>query len=159
MFHTNPTTRTLHASVTIVLCAGLLATGAMAANVTLQTIDVTPAAKTISVGQSQIFTATGTFSDGSKQVLTSAMTDVSGGHWSTCALLSSHGVECWGRNNAGQLGDGNSGDSSNLLIPGPPVSGISTAKAVAFGGSNACALLARGAVQCWGSNLHGDGDL
>ncbi len=152
MFHSNRTTRSFHASVTTVLCAALVTTGAMAANITLQTIDVTPTAKTISVGQKQSFTATGTFSDGSKQALTSAMTNVAGGHWSTCALLTSRGVECWGRNNAGQLGDGNTVD---LLVPGAPVTGISTATAVAFGGSNACALLAGGAVQCWGSNLHG----
>jgi alpha-tubulin suppressor-like RCC1 family protein len=152
MFHCNRTTWTWRASVTTVLCGALFATGAMAANVKLQTIDVTPAAKTITVGQQLSFTATGTFSDGSKQALGPAMSDVAGGHWSTCALLTSRGVQCWGRNNEGQLGDGNTVD---LHTPGASVKGISTATAVTFGGSNACALLAGGTVQCWGSNLDG----
>ena len=51
------------------LCVALFSTAAIAANPTLQTIDVTPTAKTISVGQKQSFAATGTFSNGSKQAL------------------------------------------------------------------------------------------
>jgi alpha-tubulin suppressor-like RCC1 family protein len=155
MLHSSLTKRTLRATTVSAMCATLLTTAVMAASPKLQTIDVTPGAKTISVGQTQSFTATGTFSDGSRQVLTAAMSDVTGGHWSTCALLTSRGVECWGRNDSGQLGDGKSGDSNNLLVPGPPVKGISTATAVTFGGSNACALLAGGTVRCWGSNYHG----
>src|SRR5476651_2473121 len=111
MFHSDRTTRTLCASIATVLCVALLTTGAIAANVTLQSIDVTPTAKTISVGQKQSFKATGTFSDGSKQVLWPAISKVAPG---TCALLTSGGVECWGWNYYGQIGDGNTVDS---LIP------------------------------------------
>ena len=151
MFHSNRTTRTLRASVTTVLCAALLTTGAMAANPKLQTIDVTPTAKTISVGQKQTFTATGTFSDGSTQVLGPAISNIARGAGDTCALLTSGGVECWGYNDYGQLGDGNTTDS---LIP-RPVKGISTATAVALGYDHGCALLASGAVKCWGANDFG----
>ena len=152
MFHSNRTTRTLRASVATVLCAALLTTGAMAAAPKLQTIDVTPAAKTISVGQKQTFTATGTFSNGSKQALGPAISNIAPGGEDTCALLTSGGVECWGDNGYGQLGDGNTTDS---LIP-RPVKGISYRHGRGHVGYHSCALLASGAVQCWGYNLYGE---
>ena len=79
MFHFNRTTRTLRASVTTVLCTALLASVAMAAQPTLQTISVTPTGKTISVGQKQSFTATGTFSDGSIHALEAAIGNIAPG--------------------------------------------------------------------------------
>jgi len=139
MIEPSSTMRTLTAGIASGMCAALLATGVVAASPKLQTIDVTPAATTIAVGKTQAFTATGTFSDASKQALTAAMSNVAGGHWSTCALLTSHGVECWGRNNAGQLGVGNTVD---LLVPGPSVKGISTATGRAVGNTTITATTA-----------------
>jgi alpha-tubulin suppressor-like RCC1 family protein len=152
VFHSNQDTWTLRASVTTVLCAALLTTGAMAANVTLQTIDVTPTAKAISVGQKQSFTATGTLSNGSRQVLGPAISDIGLGYATTCALLTSGGVECWGYNGQGQLGNGTTTES---LIP-VPVKRMHTAAALVLGGSHGCALLNGGAVECWGRASYGD---
>jgi len=152
MFHSNRTTRTVRASVATVLCAALATTAVIAATPKLQTIDVTPAAKTISVGQKQTFTAMGTFSNGSKHALGPALIDISAGQYDTCALLASGGVECWGSNEKGQLGDGTTNDS---LIP-RAVTGIGTATAVSVNVWNACAVLASGAVKCWGYDGAGE---
>lgn len=152
MFHSSQTAPALRASAITVLCSALLATGAMAADATLQTIDVTPAAKTISVGQHQSFAATGTFSNGSRQVLGPAISNIAPGSTATCAVLTSGGVECWGINHYGQLGNGTTVTS---LIP-RPVKGITTATAVALGNAHGCALLASGAVKCWGYNGSGE---
>jgi alpha-tubulin suppressor-like RCC1 family protein len=153
MFHSNRTTWTLHASMATVLCTALLTTGAMAASPRLQTIDVTPAAKTISVGQKQTFTATGTFSNGSNQALGPAIADIGPGGDTTCLLLTSGGVECWGYNLEGELGDGT---YTNSLTP-RPVKGITTATAIVNSGGSECALLASRAVKCWGGANLGNG--
>jgi alpha-tubulin suppressor-like RCC1 family protein len=65
----------------------------------------------------------------------------------TCAVLATGGVECWGANGFGQLGDGTTISHSTPA----PVQGISTALAVTAGDGFACALLAGGTVSCWGN--------
>ena len=69
----------------------------------------------------------------------------------TCVLLSSGGVECWGGNGYGQLGNASINDSSAPVA----VSGITTATAIAAGAFDTCALLASGGVDCWGNNDDG----
>jgi alpha-tubulin suppressor-like RCC1 family protein len=138
-----------------VLCAALVTTAAMAAPPTLQTIAVTPVDRSIGVGKKQRFTATGTFSNGSTHTLGPAIADVAPGWVDTCALLTSGGVECWGDNQYGQLGDGTT--TSSLIAR--PVKWITKATAVAVGRDrqeHACALLASGAVKCWGQNFAGE---
>jgi alpha-tubulin suppressor-like RCC1 family protein len=75
-----------------------------------------------------------------------------------CAVLSTGGVDCWGNNVWGQLGNGTTGgpdgDSPFLGYDTPQaVTGITDAVSLAseLGDSN-CALLATGAVNCWGGN-------
>lgn len=78
-------------------------------------------------------------------------TAVSTGFAASCAVLSTGGVECWGRNNKGQLGNGSTNNSPAPL----PVSNINNAVAVGNGNEFACALLADGTVDCWGYGATG----
>lgn len=78
--------------------------------------------------------------------------DVSAGHAHTCAVLLNGAVKCWGLNNWGQLGNGNT-KSSDVPVS---VKEISNAKAVAVGTFHTCALLTDGLVKCWGAtNVRG----
>lgn len=75
---------------------------------------------------------------------------VSAGAYHTCDLRPAAGdIMCWGRNDDGQLGNGN-----DTLTIGAPL-GISNAVAIAAGGLHTCALIAGGTVQCWGNNQKG----
>jgi alpha-tubulin suppressor-like RCC1 family protein len=61
------------------------------------------------------------------------------------------GVECWGANGEGELGNGTHADS---VVP-VPVSGLSQVTEIVLGYQHACALVARGAVYCWGQDAMG----
>jgi alpha-tubulin suppressor-like RCC1 family protein len=151
MFHSRRTPCASRSWAMKALVMLVVANLAAAATARLESIAITPAAATISVGQMQAFTAKGTFSDGSARALGPAMSDISPGYQSTCALLTSGGVECWGRNAEGELGNGNTTNSTRAV----PVVGITTATAVSLSDYHACALLASGAVRCWGRNVNG----
>ncbi len=75
--------------------------------------------------------------------------------FSACAVTARGAVQCWGDNTYGQLGNGSSGFSSSSTVP-VPVTGLDNGvTAVAVGASDACAITAGGAVQCWGDNTYG----
>lgn len=76
----------------------------------------------------------------------------------TCALLESGAVRCWGWNVHGQLGLGNTQPIGDNEKPSAvaPVSLGATATAISAGPGHSCAVLAGGAVRCWGHNLHGE---
>jgi alpha-tubulin suppressor-like RCC1 family protein len=72
----------------------------------------------------------------------------------TCAVLGTGAVSCWGANFNGQLGDGKT-DASNTPVAVPDIDGTTPAKtaiAVSLGDAHSCALLATGAVKCWGGD-------
>ena len=80
----------------------------------------------------------------------------------TCAIVAA-ALVCWGYNSYGQLGDGQSGGPQTcywqlVRCAKAPVATDSLARvaAVAAGGDHTCALLAGGAVRCWGADWFGD---
>ena len=84
--------------------------------------------------------------------------DIATGVGFTCALLDTGAVKCWGNNDNGQLGIGNTtqmGDHTGEM--GDNLSTVDlgtgrTAVAVAAGYHHACAILDNGSVKCWGLN-------
>jgi hypothetical protein len=75
-------------------------------------------------------------------------TALAAGPFHNCAVLASGGVRCWGRNNGGQLGNG---DTQNRSVP-DAVSGLTDAVSVTAGAGHTCAISANGQARCWGNN-------
>jgi alpha-tubulin suppressor-like RCC1 family protein len=77
-----------------------------------------------------------------------AAVEIGLGEYHSCARLQDGAVWCWGRNDRGQLGDGNTADSSS------PVKTLSGGLALAVDGQHSCARTTEG-VRCWGENRLG----
>ncbi len=74
------------------------------------------------------------------------------GLYHTCALTPEGGVQCWGRNDLGQLGDGTNEERDRPV----PVFGLDSGiVAVNSKGNTTCALTASGGVKCWGAGGSG----
>jgi alpha-tubulin suppressor-like RCC1 family protein/Tol biopolymer transport system component len=74
-----------------------------------------------------------------------AAIDAGSGH--TCAMLGDGSMKCWGRNDGGALGDGSRTDRARAVAVqglGGPV------RSIASGANHTCAVLAQGALHCWG---------
>ena len=69
-----------------------------------------------------------------------------------CALLQGGSIKCWGDNEYGQLGNADDGSTSSVPVS---VIGIDNASQIAAGDESTCALIAVGAVKCWGTNYDG----
>ncbi len=79
---------------------------------------------------------------------------ISAGEDHTCAIVEGGCVKCWGANDAGQLGVGNTkavGDDEAPAVV-PPVRLGGPAKTIALGFKFSCALMVDGSVRCWGRN-------
>jgi alpha-tubulin suppressor-like RCC1 family protein len=76
---------------------------------------------------------------------------ISGGIVFTCAVIGDGTVKCWGDNDHGQLGSGNTSPTTGIVT----VTGLSDAVEVAVGSYHACALRRSGTVSCWGMNTSG----
>jgi hypothetical protein len=69
----------------------------------------------------------------------------------TCARARAGGAYCWGRNDAGQLGDGSNVDRSTPVA----ISGGIAFTSLVAGVVHTCGLTAAGSAYCWGSNADG----
>lgn len=84
--------------------------------------------------------------------LSTGVTAISTGGNHTCALTTSDGVKCWGRNSEGQIGDGTTSDRNAPV----DVTGLPTGVAAIFTGDNyTCALTDSGEFKFWGNNSDG----
>jgi alpha-tubulin suppressor-like RCC1 family protein len=83
--------------------------------------------------------------------------DIVAGGYHTCALLTTGNVRCWGHNNKGQLGYGNTtliGDNEHPSTVGDVNVG-GPVKQLTTGNYHTCALLETGNVRCWGYGYYG----
>ena len=96
-------------------------------------------------------------------LLSSGVQGVATGFRHTCAVLTTGGVECWGQNLDGILGDGSGmtpwGQTAPVMLPtavkADASSNLSGATAVTAGQYFTCALVTTSGVQevrCWGSS-------
>lgn len=69
----------------------------------------------------------------------------------SCVITGSGVLQCWGRNDAGQLGDGTVVDR---LAPVPVAGGIAFTM-VRAGVAHTCGTTSTGSAYCWGSNAYG----
>ncbi|MGH7515451.1 MAG: RCC1 domain-containing protein, partial [Gemmatimonadales bacterium] len=77
--------------------------------------------------------------------------ELTGGGEHTCGLTQAGRIYCWGLNDRGQLGIGN---TSPRLKP-VPVSGGQQFRQVDVGGFHSCAITLTGLAYCWGFNRWG----
>lgn len=76
---------------------------------------------------------------------------VSSGRAHSCVINLLGGVQCWGINGNGRLGDGTTTDATAPVT----VTGVNNAVSLSAGGGHTCAVTGNGRVQCWGSNSDG----
>ncbi len=74
------------------------------------------------------------------------------GYEHACAI-SGGGVQCWGNNGTGQLGNDSTTNSSVPVAVTNLTSGVI---AIGAGVGHSCAITSAGAVMCWGWNNHGE---
>lgn len=92
--------------------------------------------------------------------LEDSITAITAGAEHTCALMTSNGIKCWGRNRYGQLGDGTTTNRStpvSVIGLGSEVIGITASGDPTCGdeGHHTCALMSGGGIKCWGGNGYG----
>ncbi|CAB1102808.1 unnamed protein product [Ectocarpus sp. CCAP 1310/34] len=84
-------------------------------------------------------------------------THIACGQYHTCAILDIGSLKCWGRNNYGALGLGDTDDRGQTndtmgdQLPSVDLGTGHTALAVAAGRHHTCAILNNEALKCWGA--------
>jgi alpha-tubulin suppressor-like RCC1 family protein len=74
--------------------------------------------------------------------------EIGTGYRHSCLLTRTGGVQCWGDNDAGQLGDRRTVAFSHHAVPVATLDGVTR---IAVGSFHTCALM-QGRVYCWGQN-------
>jgi alpha-tubulin suppressor-like RCC1 family protein len=86
---------------------------------------------------------------GDKPILVGAtIKGLAAGGRHTCALLEDGSVQCWGKNDRGQLGDGTTTDTIVPVL----IHALPPAIEIRAGASHTCARLRNNTVACWGDN-------
>jgi alpha-tubulin suppressor-like RCC1 family protein len=86
---------------------------------------------------------------------------VAAGAEHTCAILDDDSVKCWGSNDSGQLGLGDTrtrGDDAfemGMFLPTVDLGPGRTARQITAGMAHTCAKLDDGTIKCWGGNFDG----
>eukprot|EP01083_Nonionella_stella_P121359 364572_1 len=89
------------------------------------------------------------------------MFQIVGGGWHMCAISSLNSVKCFGRNDDGPLGYGdthNRGDSANEMgnhLPEVDLGTDFSVTRIVSGGYHMCAISILNTVKCWGYNFYG----
>jgi alpha-tubulin suppressor-like RCC1 family protein len=68
----------------------------------------------------------------------------------TCAVTTSGAAKCWGKNDAGQLGNNSTTNSST---PVQVLNLSANVASISAGGLHTCAVTTGGAAKCWGHNV------
>lgn len=79
------------------------------------------------------------------------VTSVSVGATHNCVTQNDGRIACFGKNNYGQLGTGNTTESSDLVTPGVGLA----FRQIAVGALHTCGITDTGATYCWGFNSDG----
>jgi cysteine-rich repeat protein len=83
-------------------------------------------------------------------------TSIAGGAYNLCAVVGGN-ARCWGTNQFGELGSGNTmARGVSTLAPNIDLGSGAVVTSIAVSGMHACASLANGTVKCWGSNQSGE---
>lgn len=82
---------------------------------------------------------------------TPGMSDLALGADSSCMRRPTGSVECWGLNDAGQLGDGT---FNARATPAPVIALEGGVESISAGYAHVCALTTMGGVKCWGQNVN-----
>lgn len=101
-------------------------------------------------GQLGIGTSTGNAASPVRAGTGTAWREVSCGAHHTCALDTAQHLWCWGRNDAGQVGDGSGAGVRPSPVEIPSESGRWAA--VSTGETHTCSVRDDGALLCWGGN-------
>jgi alpha-tubulin suppressor-like RCC1 family protein len=102
----------------------------------------------------QVVGATNTPADVGDVPLGAPATQLAAGYAHTCALLATGAVRCWGLGDEGRLGYGNNDDVTSAARA-TDISLGGTATQITAGTFHTCAVLAGGAVRCWGRGSDG----
>ncbi len=104
----------------------------------------------------------GELGDGSSMVQTRPVTvqglnqdvsSISASLFHTCAVTSSGGAKCWGRNDRGEVGDGTTQKRRSPVDVMGLTSGVTS---ISTGTDFTCAITDAGSARCWGDNTNGE---